>query len=108
MGFYQSAAWHRLRKQALHDAGWKCVRCGADLVGLGRAAHVHHRKRVKRAPALALEPQNLMPLCVECHSQVHANHDALGCDVNGWPTGKAHPWNVDGGMVSNLETPLRL
>jgi hypothetical protein len=106
MGFYGQAAWLRLRKQAMHDAGWRCERCGCGLQGLGRRAHVHHRKRLKHAPSLGLEPLNLMALCRDCHSMVHGDERATverGCDVLGNPTGKRHPWNaVPGGGSGNL------
>ena len=104
--FYKSAAWRRARRQALHDAGYKCRRCGADLIGKGRGAHVHHRKEYKRAPSIGLEPLNLMPLCVSCHD---AEHHAMrqgklapcstACDIDGRPTDASHPWfeSNDGG-----------
>ena len=68
--FYRSAEWQRARKQALHDFDWKCTSCGKSLVGLGRAAHVHHRKELAAAPALATEPLNLRPLCRSCHNRI--------------------------------------
>ena len=68
--FYGTAEWQKARKQALHDYDWKCTNCGQSLVGLGRAAHVHHRKELARAPALRSEPLNLKPLCSSCHNQV--------------------------------------
>src|SRR5262245_24136835 len=70
-GFYTSAKWFRARKQALHDAGHMCTTCGTSLAGKGREAHVHHRKELTRAPALAIEPQNLVALCRNCHSKLH-------------------------------------
>jgi hypothetical protein len=67
---YDTAVWRRARAQALHDAGWRCSnpRCGVSLIGKGKGAQVHHRKALKLAPALALEPQNLRPLCDSCHA----------------------------------------
>ena len=33
MGFLQSAPWLRARRQALHDAHWRCQRCGVSVTG---------------------------------------------------------------------------
>jgi 5-methylcytosine-specific restriction endonuclease McrA len=103
--FYNRRAWRdRLRAQVLHDADYRC-RCGASLIGAGRDAHVHHRKTVKRAPALGLEPLNLIALCVACHT---AEHNAekyphlatrSGCDEHGNPVSADHPWNAHRGDI---------
>lgn len=101
--FYGRKKWQVLRKQVLHDANYQCQRCGVSLLGLGRRAHIHHRKYRKRAPALALEPQNLMAVCIDCHSHIHANeNNILGCDESGNPISANHPWNKDrGGLCRN-------
>ena len=77
----------------MHDGGWQCSRCGISLVGLGKGAHVHHRKELKSAPALRSEPLNLMPLCVGCHNASHAEMKREdGCDEHGMPLDPSHPW----------------
>ena len=60
MAFYDRHEWEAARKQALHDSGYQCQRCGTSLVGLGKACHVHHKKELRRAPALRVEPLNLV------------------------------------------------
>ena len=92
--FYKSRDWQIARRQALHDSGYRCARCGTSLVGIGRAAHVHHRKELKRTPALATEPLNLKPLCVGCHNAEHANmkRPRSACDIDGNPIDASHPW----------------
>ena len=94
--FYDRRLWRRTRKQALHDSGHVCQRCGTSLVGKGRGAIVHHRKELKRAPALAIEPANLTPLCIGCHNATHAEmkHGRIrsACDEQGYPLDAAHPW----------------
>ena len=95
--FYNLREWKIARHQALHDGGWQCSRCGTSLVGLGMAAHVHHKKELKHAPALRIEPLNLVPLCVGCHNAVHADTKRKrACDAQGNPTDSNHPW-FDGG-----------
>ena len=102
--FYDTAAWRRARHQAMHDAGWCCSnpRCRRSLIGLGKEAHVHHRKALRRAPVLALEPQNLRPLCRDCHMQLEID-DRMQlkpmASIDGTPGDPGHPWNAAGGAV---------
>lgn len=92
--FYNKREWQTARRRALHDSGYRCQRCGISLVGLGKAAHVHHRRELKVAPALRSEPLNLMPLCVGCHNAEHADMKGgkRGCDELGRPIDVSHPW----------------
>jgi 5-methylcytosine-specific restriction endonuclease McrA len=94
-GYYNLKQWLQARAQALHDAEWQCQRCGASLVNKGREAHVHHRKPLLRAPALATEPLNLMALCSACHTREHAIEKKIVkvvCNVDGTPNDPNHPW----------------
>ena len=92
--FYDTREWDRARRQALHDAGPKCVRCGTSLIGRRKTAIVHHKKELKRAPALRSEPLNLEPHCTECHNRTHAEMKNVkrGCDEQGLPLDPSHPW----------------
>ena len=94
-GYYNLKEWLNARAQALHDAEYQCQRCGASLLGVGRAAHVHHRKPLKRAPALRIEPMNLLALCRVCHTKEHELEKKIVktmCNVDGMPTDPNHPW----------------
>ena len=89
--FYKTHAWEVARKQCLHDSGWLCARCNTSLVGMGRKAHVHHRKPYRKAPALGTEPLNLLALCQPCHNA--EEHGPKGsCDADGMPIDASHPW----------------
>ena len=92
MPFYNLAEWQTARRQALHDAGYQCQRCGISLIGLGKRAHVHHRRELKRAPALRAEPQNLLPVCASCHNKEHAEKPRGACNIRGYPLDASHPW----------------
>ncbi|WP_426612915.1 HNH endonuclease [Bradyrhizobium sp. McL0616] len=95
--FYNQREWKIARRQAMRDGSWQCGRCGTSLIGLGKAAHVHHKKELKRAPALRSEPLNLLPLCVSCHNIEHAEMKSggkRGCDEHGNPLDTSHPWFV--------------
>jgi predicted HNH restriction endonuclease len=94
MAFYDRAEWGRARRQALHDSGYRCQRCNASLLNLGREAHVHHRrKELRRAPALRIEPLNLMSVCRSCHTALHNEAKRPpAVNVDGMPTDPDHPW----------------
>ena len=52
--FYSKSRWiNRVRKQVLDNAGYRCARCHADLLGVGKHAHVHHIIPLEYAPAWA-------------------------------------------------------
>jgi predicted HNH restriction endonuclease len=105
MGFYHQRAWRdRTRKQALHDAGWACQRCGISLAGKGREAHVHHRKPVKQARVLGLEPLNLLALCRTCHTIEH-NSKAMRVALDGTPLDPRHPWHRGGLLKTSTPSP---
>src|SRR5262245_35084681 len=109
MGFYRTKEWRRARRQALHDYEWRCCKCGCDLVGMGRAAHVHHRKALKRARALATEPLNLLPLCRDCHFEIeHEERSGPIASIDGSPMSPQHPWNLKntGGPIKSEKAPM--
>ena len=92
-GYYNTAEWQKARRQALHDHGYRCARCNTTLFNMGRAAHVHHRKALKRAPALRSEPLNLLPLCRECHRREHNEENKpMMTSIDGMPNDPSHPW----------------
>jgi hypothetical protein len=57
---YNSKQWKAARWQAMHAAEYVCQHpgCTEVLVGPGRC-HVHHKKRLRQAMALAYEPLNM-------------------------------------------------
>lgn len=65
---------------SIAGAGILCAACEA-----APAAHMHHRKL--RSQGGNDEPENLLPVCVECHTWIHANPGAayeLGLLVHSW------------------------
>ena len=74
--FYHTAAWKRLRAQALQRDGGMCQACMERMqMGVGirprRATMVHHIIPVEERPDLALRLDNLRSLCDECHNREH-------------------------------------
>jgi 5-methylcytosine-specific restriction protein A len=63
--FYQSGPWRKLRATALRMYGNKCTKCGR------KATMVHHKKKVKDYPLLALQLSNVEPQCNKCHNKEH-------------------------------------
>lgn len=74
--FYNTGAWRRLRKVALQRDGGMCQRCLQRMRdGYGgkvhRAEMVHHIQPIELRPDLALNLNNLISLCNECHGDMH-------------------------------------
>lgn len=72
--FYQSDAWVACRRAYLAKVGGMCERCAAK--GLAVPAEiVHHKVPLDahniRRPDVALNFDNLMALCRDCHGAVH-------------------------------------
>jgi hypothetical protein len=65
--FLHSNDWKKARFEALHRARYVCEFPGCDQ----RAEHGHHIKGRWRYPLLALEPSNIMMLCVRHHARTH-------------------------------------
>ncbi|MGL9969375.1 HNH endonuclease [Enterococcus sp. DIV1420a] len=63
--FYQTKTWLKVRKIVINMNGGKCAQCG------NKAHMVHHLKKVKEFPSLALLLSNLEPLCNSCHNKEH-------------------------------------
>ena len=91
---YNSKGWKLARQQRMHEASYICEHpgCTAQLHEPG-ACHVHHRKALRSAMALAYEPQNHAALCVVHHTEETDREIAKaqgklerGCDVSGQPT----------------------
>lgn len=74
--FYATAAWRRVRRAALNRDGGMCQICMQRMRdGYGirprRAEMVHHRIPVRERPDLALDLDNLVSLCNQCHADMH-------------------------------------
>lgn len=99
--FYDRAPWQRLRRRMLIEADYRCSSCGEHMP---QGLHLHHRKKLKDARALAYEPLNLVALCQPCHAREHAGPS--GCDLDGTPRNPSHPWH-GGGMKNRNSMPPR-
>ena len=66
--FYNSKAWRDTRKIALRRDLYTCAYC------YGRAEEVHHIQELApdniNDPSIALNPDNLISLCHDCHTKV--------------------------------------
>ena len=63
-----------------------CERCYPKVI----VAEVVHHKDHDQYNNLE---ENLESLCRDCHEKEHGRKADKGCDVNGMPTNKEHPWN---------------
>ncbi len=68
--FYKKTIWKKLRKEVLEENNYDCQWC-KHKGEAGKANTVHHIKHLKKYPNLALVKSNLMPVCKECHNELH-------------------------------------
>lgn len=68
--FYTSSIWRRTQARILRESHWECSRCKAKGFVV-RANTVHHKKYVRDYPELALDDDNLEPICEKCHYDEH-------------------------------------
>ena len=74
LAFYRSPAWRHKRKEILQSYHYECQRCKAH-GKYSRATMVHHIKHLQDYPELALTDSNLMPLCFDCHKEMHPEQE---------------------------------
>ena len=53
-------------RRVLDERGWKCARCGRS-----HPLQIHHRKY--RSHGGTHRPENLEPVCWDCHNRIHAH-----------------------------------
>lgn len=64
--FYICKPWRHLRAEVLKEQHFECQHCKAK-GQYSPATSVHHKKKLKYYPALALTKSNLEALCEDCH-----------------------------------------
>lgn len=79
--FYNTQAWRRLRKLVIMRDRGMCYDCMRRFeMGYGikprRAVLVHHVIPYKERPDLALDENNLVALCSQCHEERHPERRA--------------------------------
>ena len=68
--FYKSKAWKQKRAAILRRDNYQCQRC-KRYGRLRQAQTVHHIKHYDEYPELALDNNNLISLCNDCHNAMH-------------------------------------
>lgn len=63
--FYRTEAWKSVSDYVYEREHGCCQRCGKFI--FGRQAHRHHIVPIKDDKTLALDPNNIMLLCPQCH-----------------------------------------
>jgi hypothetical protein len=64
--------WNRLREMTFKKFGRKCRYCDST-----QDLRIHHIISIKENPFLAVDPDNLEPVCVSCHKRIHPNINFL-------------------------------
>lgn len=68
--FYTSSIWRRTQARILKENNYECARCKQKGLVV-RARTVHHKKYLRAHPELALDDDNLEPICEKCHYDEH-------------------------------------
>jgi len=64
--FYDCLEWKRCRCAILHRDHYTCSSCGKK-----NSCQVHHLNDPRYTPEMALDPENLITLCDDCHTEWH-------------------------------------
>ena len=89
--FYNSSKWKRKRIEILRRDFFECQDCRKRLRDafengivlsaydskIRRAECVHHVKELRDYPELALDDDNLISLCAECHNKRHGRNSKI-------------------------------
>lgn len=80
--FYDSAKWKKVSTAYMSSKNYICERCGKP------AQICHHKIWLNETnvldPMIALNPENLEALCIDCHNAEHGlKHDVAIFDKNG-------------------------
>lgn len=68
--FYKTTIWKKLRQKVLEKNNYDCQHCKSKGEA-NKANTVHHVKHLKQHPELALDEENLIAVCKECHNELH-------------------------------------
>ena len=68
--FYMNIIWRIPRAEVLSDQNNECQMCKSRGL-VEEATMVHHIKHLKYHPELAIDKDNLIALCSECHWLIH-------------------------------------
>jgi 5-methylcytosine-specific restriction endonuclease McrA len=91
---YSTTRWFRLREQVwVRDMGM-CAYCNTLIIGMFHCDHIEPHKGNE---ALMWNIRNLQLLHPRCHNSLKQSFElngyVKGCDVNGIPVDKNHPWS---------------
>ena len=67
--FYHSTDWNQLRMKAYLRDNRECQHCKAE-GKVVKGQNVHHIQPIDLRPDLALNIDNLITLCIDCHNKV--------------------------------------
>lgn len=68
--FYKTKEWVKKRKEILERDNFECQLCKEKAL-VTKANTVHHIKHYRDRPDLALEDDNLISVCANCHNKLH-------------------------------------
>jgi len=65
--FENKKKWLNLKNEVFWERGRKCEICDCEI-----SLHIHHIIYRKNAPSLTFDKENLIILCVKCHTKIHS------------------------------------
>ena len=68
--FYQSTVWRKKRLEIIKRDNNECQHCKEN-GKVSKAEQVHHIVYLEDDSNLALEDDNLISLCLDCHNHIH-------------------------------------
>lgn len=69
--FYKSKTWRKCRKTILERDDYLCQVCLGDKDDPVPANTVHHIIHLRDDPSKALDSDNLISVCFDCHNDLH-------------------------------------
>ncbi|MFB4471814.1 HNH endonuclease [Oceanobacillus caeni] len=93
--FYRSSEWDKLRQHVIDRDNGECQECKRrgkvtldsikqDGMKKKPQLNVHHIMEIEYFPEWALEPDNLITVCISCHNRIHNKLEKLKFKKNKW------------------------
>lgn len=96
ISFYSSSMWRQVRelvKQRDHNECQRCAYYKRLTVSMRpKDLHVHHIAELEKFPELALNMNNLILVCHQCHNEIHERFQEQQLDVTVYENFDASEW----------------
>lgn len=73
--FYHWSVWRKLRSDVIKRDNYECRNCKKPIQKV--RLYAHHIKELKKFPHLALDINNIITLCGNCHNEIHDKEEQM-------------------------------